>query len=268
MFIRAGVDGSTNWVPRVTRDRKLVCGFKPTFSAGETVRNTAVAAPTVITLTPEESNPAPTASTRTVAAAAPVVSKPATASYRSTTTVKAVRTTPMLAPVAPPAPAPVITEVQTVAATQCTGGNAVSARYQTHPSAAVRCGPQAQGATSATLAASQPRRAGLKLRRAAQPLIPLPASAIVRGQVVVEGQVPGNTRVVPRHVYEARGNAVTVAKPPRGYKSVWDDDRLNPRRAEQTFNGKAKMEMIWTNTVPRRLKSVRARDVITVPAGG
>jgi len=33
VFIRAGVDGATTWVPRVTRDRNAVCGLDPTFTA-------------------------------------------------------------------------------------------------------------------------------------------------------------------------------------------------------------------------------------------
>ena len=30
VYIRAGVDGNVTWVPRMTRDRKVVCGYKPT----------------------------------------------------------------------------------------------------------------------------------------------------------------------------------------------------------------------------------------------
>ena len=33
VFIRAGVDGSVLWVPRVTRARNPVCVFEPTFTA-------------------------------------------------------------------------------------------------------------------------------------------------------------------------------------------------------------------------------------------
>ena len=34
---------------------------------------------------------------------------------------------------------------------------------------------------------------------------------------------------------------------------MWEDDRLNPKRAEQNLEGRSKMLLIWTNTVPRRL---------------
>ncbi len=34
-FVRAGIDGRVNWIPRVSRSRKLLCGLKPTFSGAE-----------------------------------------------------------------------------------------------------------------------------------------------------------------------------------------------------------------------------------------
>lgn len=32
LFVRAGLNGDTTWVPRVSRDRKLLCGFEPTLA--------------------------------------------------------------------------------------------------------------------------------------------------------------------------------------------------------------------------------------------
>ncbi|MEL6463823.1 MAG: SPOR domain-containing protein [Pseudomonadota bacterium] len=60
------------------------------------------------------------------------------------------------------------------------------------------------------------------------------------------------TRVVPRHVFEQR-SLKRPARVPEGYEPVWDDDRLNPRRAEQNLNGIAQTRLVWTRTVPRRL---------------
>ena len=64
--------------------------------------------------------------------------------------------------------------------------------------------------------------------------------------------LPPDTRVVPRHVYENRRDSRNL-KVPKGYRAGWRDDRLNPYRAEQTLRGRAQMNMVWTNTVPRRL---------------
>ncbi|MEX0364590.1 MAG: SPOR domain-containing protein [Ruegeria sp.] len=78
--------------------------------------------------------------------------------------------------------------------------------------------------------------------------------------------VSTSTRVVPRHVYDTR-LAQRPAAIPKGYEPVWEDDRLNPRRAEQSLEGIARTRLKWTNTVPRRLIDQQTgRDVTaTVP---
>jgi len=35
LFVRAGLNGSVTWVPRVNRDRELLCGFQPTLRQAE-----------------------------------------------------------------------------------------------------------------------------------------------------------------------------------------------------------------------------------------
>lgn len=64
--------------------------------------------------------------------------------------------------------------------------------------------------------------------------------------------LPSSRRAVPKHVYESHRLA-TNFKVPKGYSTVWEDDRLNPRRAEQSLGGYVRMHLIWTDTVPRRL---------------
>lgn len=44
VYIRAGRGGIVNWVPRVTRQKQVVCGYKPSFAKTET-RQVAAAQP-------------------------------------------------------------------------------------------------------------------------------------------------------------------------------------------------------------------------------
>jgi cell division septation protein DedD len=63
--------------------------------------------------------------------------------------------------------------------------------------------------------------------------------------------LPGNTRIVPRHVYENGNHEILPI--PQGYMPAWQDDRLNPYRAWQTVDGYRATQQVWTNTVPRQL---------------
>ena len=89
-----------------------------------------------------------------------------------------------------------------------------------------------------------------------------PVTRVARVRSTSVDQISPTARVLPKPVYQERLLSQDV-KIPKGYKQVWEDDRLNPRRAEQTLAGKRKMEMVWTQTVPRRLVPVQLEAVTT-----
>lgn len=70
IYIRAGIDGNVTWVPRVSRDRRQICGYKPTAVAGATARPTQAPKPKLITIEPTAPSTAPTPSPATTATAA------------------------------------------------------------------------------------------------------------------------------------------------------------------------------------------------------
>lgn len=107
--------------------------------------------------------------------------------------------------------------------------------------AAVRPAPVARPAPAPAAAPSAPQRPAV-----------VPVGVVVTPDTAAAKGVGQNVRVVPRHVYENRRNTTNVAVP-KGYRTVWEDDRLNPRRAEQNLAGHARSNAIWTKTVPRRL---------------
>lgn len=147
-FIRAGMGSAVTWVPRMSRKRKHICGFKPTLSASARAKATAPRATAM---------PAPRPSSRPAAVA--------TAMPRNR---------------APATNGPV--------------GYVSSPRYRTGP-----------------------------------------------------------VRVAPKHVYESQTAGTQGIFVPDGYTPIWEDDRLNPRRGHHTQDGKARMDLVWTDTVPRRL---------------
>lgn len=83
----------------------------------------------------------------------------------------------------------------------------------------------------------------------------------VNGSLVPNAQQPV---IVPSHVYQRRVEASGV-QVPAGYERVWDDGRLNPYRAAQTAQGIASTQMVWTNTVPRRLVDPSQRQGFVEP---
>lgn len=288
VFVRAGIDGNVTWVPRVSRNRKVICGFQPSLPgiAGQTVVAAQPAQePVMITVEPEPAaKPAPAPAAPKPAATVSVAkSKPATKPVASTQP-KVIRVTPepqpkaqptivRIKPAPQPAAKPTVTTVtiatakpapkaETMAPRQstCRGASAISSQYL-KSSLPVRCGPQAT--SHVTIANGN---TGHKLVRTA----PVPTAIVVTtGSAQTTGYAQPapltraamaptpQTRFVPEHVYRDQQNATQGVYIPKGYKAAWDDDRLNPMRAHQTFEGKAQMELRWTNTVPRRLVEAR-----------
>lgn len=224
VFIRAGIDGGVSWVPRVTSDRKIVCGFKPSLEA-------EAAAPAEV---------APIPAPIEVAAAPAVVVPVAEATSPPVVVASAPRRAAKPVKVRQPAPRRVQTGPQPLnvvpvssLSADCQSALANSAQYV--QGSGVRCVPQ-------TMNIQPPKR----------------IKTSVRG----DEEVTAITRIVPKHVAENRANALSVVVP-EGYRAVWTDGRLNPRRAEQNLRGRAQMQLVWTNTLPRRLVNVATGQDVT-----
>jgi cell division protein FtsN len=255
VFIRAGIDGDVSWVPRVTRDRKTVCGFQPSLGA-----QTAVAArvpattsqPVQITLNDAASaTPVPRPAPQRVATprATPVVVRQ---TARRTVAAPKPRVVAVKPVVVAAAPLPAQVRVKRQIVTSCPGASAISQRYLQSPSGlAVRCGPQAtsvRGVRGSEQA--PPQQVGVVEQQDVKTKAPRYAS-----------NVTSTTRIAPKHVVQNRVNTRNVIMP-HGYKKVWTDGRLNPNRAEQNLQGRSDMLLIWTQTVPRRLIDTHSgRDV-------
>jgi len=275
VYIRAGFGGSVTWVPRVNRSGKLMCGAKPSLVAGSEVvdprgesaiKETTVAAASVRApvrtpapvpaMTPSMGfTPKPVA----VAAAPVVIKKPASPAPIKTATAKrpsnggffgllfgnnnrttgaktlkapAPKIVVAAAPAATPrAASPVFLDISAQNA-QARGANACgfdSPYMKSRPGLPVRCTPQAAH--------------------------PAALSRVSNG--VSTFYAPNNTAVASTGAYASASpfsRTTTVDAPiPAGYEPVWNDGRLNNKRAVGNLSGAAAQALVWTNTVPYRL---------------
>lgn len=259
VFVRAGLSGNVNWVPRVTRQREPICGMQP--SLGGQTRTAAAApqrsAPTIqidAARPAAQSSPAPApASTRptalervfqrqpgapidTVASIPPAAQPQPQAQPQTRVQIRAPQPQPRVVtrqPVAAPTPAP---ERRVATAPPAPR---VTRPLRTTPSASV-CPNGGR-----ILSRSVNGQGQTVLRCSASVIAQRPAPAAV---------APTVTRPVQpqRRVATAPAPAPTPQRtPPEGYRTVWEDDRLNPDRGPRTAQGDAQMNTVWTATVPR-----------------
>jgi cell division septation protein DedD len=233
VFIRAGVDGSTSWVPRVTRDRKLVCGMQPTNAAGTTAIAAVKDEPEVIEITP----PAQPAPKPTVVAATP---KPAPVVRRPSPRAAPAR------PVVVHQPAAIAQMPQVAEASgHCGHLSAQSRQYLSHPTANVRCGSQNQQVVVRLSAPGGGYQMPSYQDHNGQMVV---SAGVYPGQTVKTGSLPAGAHVIPQHLYKSHQQAKAMPEPPAGYRTVWKDDRLNPNRGVQTVQGLNAMAQIWDTT--------------------
>ncbi|WP_417523126.1 SPOR domain-containing protein [Marinovum sp.] len=251
MYIRAGIDGNVTWVPRVDRDRQVICG--------QTVSAPAAAPARVVEAPAPVAEPAPAPATvatrpapRPVVAArpAPAPARVAAAPTPRRAAAPAQRRAVAVAPKPAAAPMPRLIRIPK--------GAKIARRA---PAAAVNSAPAPK----------------VIVRRAGQ----LPPNTVLRtpdglkkgptvvvrgtGQAVRVGQPPvkvftgtsgvlhvtDQTRIAPKAAYV--GGASVKVPVPHGYERAFDDGRLSTTRAHQTLDGRRKMLLTWTNTVPQRL---------------
>jgi SPOR domain len=243
VFLRAGVGGRTTWAPRLDRGRKVLCGYPPTFGA----RPAAVAE-----VAPEPTPaPVPTPIARTAAAPLETV---ASAIPRTAPAPAA----PVRVAVAPPV---VVAQAPAVAATGGTTGRQIGCFTNTPVPVRV----QLTNGGSAVLCT----RGDGTLEGARAPIYPAGSGV---GASLTEPQFAARNRSVdPARVTGTRAAAVAVPQvatavpttPPPGYRTVWEDDRLNPNRARGTAAGQAMQDQVWTRETPARLVSEVAAQTTT-----
>lgn len=243
VFLRAGLGGNVTWVPRVGSNRKVLCGYPPTFG-GKGAVAVAQASPA------PEAAPAPARQTQTVAAIPESSYVPPPARMGKPVP------TMLPAPVVQAA-APVMAQGRSLLMVTVAPGASVSASagQVTCPASApslkrlaltnggtvLVCAPgdgQLRGLRSPTFAsggvgaAFEGEPAAAPVRVAAAPL----------GQPAAQGRVVRDVRV-----------ASAAVSAPLGYTAAWKDDRLNPLRGVGTAQGQAMQDQVWTRKVPAKL---------------
>lgn len=244
VFLRAGLGGKVTWVPRVGSNRKVLCGYPPTFGGKGAVA--------VAQASPE---PAPEPAPLRAPEAAPMRTAGAIpeSSYvpPPARVGRAIPTLPPAAPVvAAAAPSPLMVTVKPGASVAASAGGVTCPASApslkrlplTNGGTVLVCAPgdgQLRGLRSPTFAA-----AGVGAAFEGGPAAEVASRAV---------STPlGQPTTVRSAVREVRVASASVAAP-AGYVPAWKDDRLNPLRGVGTAQGQAAQDQVWTRKVPARL---------------
>lgn len=266
VFLRAGIGGRVNWVPRVSRDRKALCGP----SRADAVRDlsTADAASLTPASSAEAPNPGRTNSTsspmETIASLPRAAAKPAARASVAAAVAPAV--TPAVDPeVAQPKDAP---RMQACPSTSPYGARVTFNDGRRSLICSADAGFDVQAAANRIQAAGSAAK-----KDVAPAMMPAATAGVAAGAGY---KCPASAPIAQRFSLRGGGSTVMCTTAgggldgatlplalgdrseyyvPNGYEVAWQDDRLNPNRAIGTEIGQAQQDEVWTRDVPAKLVS-------------
>jgi hypothetical protein len=275
VFLRAGIGGRINWVPRISRDRKALCGQAPAAAARE---GASVQAPM----------PAPAPVARVAAQPATPkrtygdVGKPIETIASKHYSVKpaapvAVAATPKVEPRAAsgvqhnsgcPASSPygaAVTLADGRRTLLCSADpgfdvRAAASRVQarrdaSQPQAQPSYQPSSRQAAVSSGSGYTPKKSYLPEENySGNGYKCPPATPVARRFAASGGGTVVRCTALNATGYSGTTSVVSMADPevtvPHGYRKAWKDDRLNPNRGKGTAQGQAQQDQIWTRDIP------------------
>jgi len=253
LFIRAGHGGQVNWVARIDRARKPICGQAPSTAVMAAARRDLAAPvadaapPVVVAAAPVPAAPRQAPPRGTVPAASYV---PPPVTYGAPTPLQRTAVAPRGTLSGAPAPtvmAPGVTLSPAPAPTVMNqGAPVVAVPVQTVP-VAPAISRTAGCPDHAPVGKVYPLHRGGSLLVCASG--PHRLTGLRQGDIERMAEARGAAHAVPVRMADS-----DLMTPPPGYKAAWRDDRLNPNRARGTAQGHQQMLQIWTDKVPQQLR--------------
>ena len=241
VFMNASYAGAAQWVARVNRSHKVLCGYPPTFG------------PKPVIEVAEDVAPAPV-----IATAAPVVVKPAKANAPMATVASA-----MMPEAVVEKPVPKVrVEHSTIG---------LVASLPTPPQSYERAATARPAVGQIGCYTNAPVAELVRLRNGGTAVVCTRGDGTLTGwrppiyprgarvgaslsepvRVARADTTVGAGRVAPAPTYASATVPDVVV--PKGYKLAWTDDRLNLMRGIGTAEGQAAQDQVWTRKVPAQL---------------
>lgn len=274
VFLRAGIGGRTNWVPRINRGRKPLCN-QPN---AKEVKQALAAEP-----------PAPAPAPRAAKTSSAAVGKPmatiASLPRRKVTPAAQPPVAAKTVAAAIPQPAPKDTAPSARRQNGCPAATPYGARVALSDGRrSLICSANPNFDVRAAAKRIQVARNAQEIAPTAPVAPPQPAVAVRAAKAGSGYRCPASAPVARRYqIYGggstvlcvASGGGLETATPPlalgdvaefrvpEGYTKAWKDGRLNPKRGKGTARGQAQQDQVWTRDIPAQLVT-NAKAVKTV----